>query len=79
MCLFWNLSANFRCEIICVRRACYVVYKDTNVYNDMGMTGMTKKVIYENIFSVPIIQNISKSYRERFLGESWNAVSWEGV
>ncbi len=30
---------------------------------------------YEDIFSVPIIQNAYKSYRESFLGESRNAPS----
>ncbi len=32
-------------------------------------------MIYEDIFSVPIIQNASKSYRVSFLGESRNAPS----
>ncbi len=40
----------------------YEVYEDTNLYNDM------EKVIYEDIFSVPIIQNAYKSYSVRFLG-----------
>ncbi len=35
-------SAKFRCEFLCLRRACYVVYEVTNVYNDMGMTGVTE-------------------------------------
>ncbi len=35
-------------------------------------------VIYEDIFSVPIIQNAYKSYRVSFLGESRNVVSCEG-
>ncbi len=32
-------------------------------------------MIYEDIFSVPIIQNTYKSYRGSFLGESRNAQS----
>ncbi len=33
-----------------------MVYEDTNLYNDMGMTYVLKeKVICEDIFSVPII------------------------
>ncbi len=40
--------------VLCVH--VYVVYEDTNLYNDMGMTRYYKeKVIYEDIFSVPII------------------------
>ncbi len=40
------------------------------MYNDMGMTSITRiKVIYENIFSVPIIQNASKSYRVFSVGK----------
>ncbi len=39
------------CKCVCVRkRECkcvcthvYVVYEDTNVYNDMGMTGITRR------------------------------------
>ncbi len=57
---------------VCVRvrvRACgrarvfmcvFVTYEDTHLYNDMGM------VIYEVIFSVPIFQKASKSYRVSF-------------
>ncbi len=33
----------------------YVVYEDTNLYNDMGHRYYKEKVIYEDIFSVPII------------------------
>ncbi len=42
------------CVCVCVF---YVVYEDTNLYNDMGYDiGYYKeKVIYEDIFSVPII------------------------
>ncbi len=54
------------CVSVCVHA--YVVYEDTNVYNDMGMTGIInlfykEKVIYEDIFSLPIMQNAYKSYR----------------
>ncbi len=41
----------------------FVTYEDTHLYNDMGMK---EKVIYEDIFSVPIFQKASKSYRVRF-------------
>ncbi len=34
-----------------------------------------EKVIYEDIFSVPIIQNAYESYRVSFLGESRNTQS----
>jgi len=46
----------------------FVVYEDTHLYNDMGMTHRyyKEKVIYEDIFSVPIIQNAYKSYRVSF-------------
>ncbi len=44
----------------------YVVYEDTNVYNGYSMY-YKEKVIYEDIFSVPIIQNAYKSYRVSFL------------
>ncbi len=37
------------------------------MYNDMGMKYYKDKVIYEDIFSVPIIQNTYKSYRVSFL------------
>ncbi len=44
------------CVCVCVCGHVYVVYEDTNLYNDMGMTWYYKeKVIYEDIFSVPII------------------------
>ncbi len=65
---------------VCVSGHVYVVYKDTNLYNDMGMTRRYyKEVIYEDIFSVPIIQNAYKSYRVSFLGESRNAQSPVGA
>ncbi len=50
------------------------------MYNDMGMTSITRiKVIYENIFSVPIIQNASKSYRVFSVGKvEMHKVSCEG-
>ncbi len=47
MCLFWDISANIwsvRLRVCVLVRVCvccvhvYVVYEDTNVYNDMGMT-----------------------------------------
>ncbi len=53
---------------VCVRAcvcACvhvYVVYEDTNWYNDMCMTQVKEKVIHGDIFSVPIIQKAYKSY-----------------
>ncbi len=68
---------SFVCVCVCVCVHVYVVYEDTNLYNDIGMTsiimtGMTRyykeKVIYEDIFSVLIIQNAYKSYRVSFLG-----------
>ncbi len=40
---------------VCVCVHVYVVYKDTNLYNDK------EKVIYEDIFSLPIIQKACKS------------------
>ncbi len=47
----------------------YVVYEDTNLYNDMVWHKYYKeKVIYEDIFSVPIILNAYKSYSVHFFG-----------
>ncbi len=44
-----------------------MVYVDTNLYNDMGVTGYSwGQVIYEDIFSVPIIQNAYESYGVSF-------------
>ncbi len=44
------------CVCVCVCGHVYVVYEDTNLYNDMGWHRYYKeKVIYEDIFSVPII------------------------
>ncbi len=43
------------CVCVCVCGHVYVVYVDTNLYNDMGITYYKEKVIYEDIFSVPII------------------------
>ncbi len=56
--LFLDVTANFQC--VCVWCVCvYVVYEDTNLYNDMGMTGITREGDFvEDIFSVLIIQNI---------------------
>lgn len=36
----------------------YVIYNDTKLYNDMGMTELySNKVVYENMPYVPVIQN----------------------
>ncbi len=44
------------CVCVCVH--VYVAYEDTNLYNDMVWHRYYKeKVIYEDIFSVLIIQN----------------------
>ncbi len=45
------------CVCVCVCGHVYVVYEDTNLYNDIGYNiGITRRrVIYEDIFSVPII------------------------
>ncbi len=53
---------------VCVYAHVYVVYGDTNLYNDMVMTyrNYKEKVIYEDKFSVPIIQKAYKSYRISF-------------
>ncbi len=31
------------CVCVCVCGHVYVVYEDTNLYNDMGMTGITRR------------------------------------
>ncbi len=31
------------CVCVCVCVHVYMVYEDTNLYNDMGMTGITKR------------------------------------
>ncbi len=31
------------CVCVCVCVHVYVVYEDTNLYNDMGMTGITRR------------------------------------
>ncbi len=49
---FEIFSANFRCELVCPRRACCVFYEDTNVYNGMGMTGITRRRGFMRTFSV---------------------------
>ncbi len=58
---FFDLSANFRSMRVCVLvRVCvcvccvhvYVVYEDTSVYNDMGMTGFTRRRGFMRTFSV---------------------------
>ncbi len=44
------------CVSVCVCVHVHMVYEDTNLYNDMGYDWYYKeKVIYEDIFSVPII------------------------
>ncbi len=53
------------CVCVCVR--VYVVYEDTNLYNDMGMTEVLQfEGVYEDTAYVPVIQNAYKSYRVRF-------------
>ncbi len=42
--LFVLRSLRFRCEFLCSLHPCYVVYEDTNMYNDMGMTSITRKI-----------------------------------
>ncbi len=50
------------CVCVCVFVCVYVVYENTRLYNDMVWHRYYKeKVIYEDIFSVPIIQNAYKS------------------
>ncbi len=52
---------------VCVWGMFYVVYEDTNLYMTWVWHRYYKeKVIYEDIFSVPIIQNAYKSYRVSF-------------
>jgi len=51
-------------ECVCVCARVYLVYEDINLYNDRYYE---EKVIYEDIVSVPIIQNTYKSYRVSFL------------
>ncbi len=41
--LFVLRSLHFRCEFLCSLRPCYVVYEDTNMYNDMGMKVITRR------------------------------------
>ncbi len=57
----FHLSANFRSVRVCVLvRVCvcvccvhvYVVYEDTNVYNDMGITGITRRRLFMRTFAV---------------------------
>ncbi len=36
------------CVCVCV----YVVYEDTHLYNDMGMTGITRRMWFMRTFSV---------------------------
>ncbi len=55
----------------CVRVCVHVVYEDTHLYNDtvwhrVWNRNYKEKVIYEDIFSVPIIQKAYKWYRISF-------------
>ncbi len=40
------------CVCVCVRVHVYVVYEDTNLYNDMGMTGITRRRRFMRTFPV---------------------------
>ncbi len=40
------------CMLVCECVGVCVVYEDTNVYNDMGMTGITKRRGFMRTFSV---------------------------
>ncbi len=51
--LYINKNLNWR-VCVCVCGHVYVVYEDTNLYNDIRHYDK-EKVIYEDIFSVPII------------------------
>ncbi len=45
-CTRWEIKASSLPEIcvcVCVCVHVYVVYEDTNLYNDMGMTGITRR------------------------------------
>ncbi len=45
----------FVCVCVCVR--VYVVYEDTNLYNNMGMTEVLQfEGVYEDTAYVPVIQ-----------------------
>ncbi len=37
------MSCEVRRVCVCVCARVYVVYEDTNLYNDMGMTGITRQ------------------------------------
>ncbi len=51
----WPMIFTRVCVCVCVR--VYVVYEDTNLYNDMGMTEVLQlKVFYEDTAYVPVIQ-----------------------
>ncbi len=66
-----RMLKNTGCFYVCVR----VVYEDINLY--IGYDRYYKeKVIYEDIFSVPIIQKAYESYRIFFFWESKNAQSF---
>ncbi len=61
---FIDLKKTLVCVCVCIRacvRACvrvcvcvcvYVVYEDTNLHNDMGMTGITRRKLFMRTFSV---------------------------
>ncbi len=78
----WEKVYVGECVCVCVwerererERVCvcvYVVYEDTHLYNDQGMTVITRWRWFMRTFSV--FQNIYKSYRVSFLGD----VSCEG-
>jgi len=55
---------NCVCVCVCVRVRFFVTYQDTNLYNDMGMTGITRRGWLYPI--VPIFQKAYKSYRMSF-------------
>ncbi len=56
----------YTCVCVCVH--VYLVYEDRLVLWHRYDRYYKEKVIFEDIFSVPIIQNAYKSYSVRFLG-----------
>ncbi len=53
-CLNAEFCASCVCVCVCVH--VYLVYEDTNLYNDMGMTLYYKeKVIYEDILHLHLV------------------------
>ncbi len=59
----WKVPTIHRNKRVCV--CSFMWFMRTNLYYDRYYK---QKVIYENIFSVPIIQNSYKSYRVSFFG-----------